>query len=52
MLKFTGLLLISMLSACGSENNCSDVKGPPNSIYNNGTSTTYRWDDCSRTYPN
>lgn len=48
------ILVVTMLSGCGSGNSCEgvDTSQAPTSISRGSSMTTYYWGDCSQTYPN
>jgi len=48
------LVVVAMMSGCGNDSACEgvDTSQAPTSIIRNGSSTTYYWGDCSRTYFN
>jgi len=47
------ILVVAMISGCGSGNSCEgvDTSQASTNISHGSSSTTYYWGDCSRTYP-
>jgi hypothetical protein len=54
-LRWLFLISLLVLAGCGVEStgcNGVDTSGAPTSVQNTGSTTVYRWNDCSRYYPN